>query len=288
MATITAAQARHTIKKSHVLSEISWTLVAAIGSIIFIFPFVWMISTSVKPRWEQLLMPPKWIPSTFVWQNYVTPFQTHPFGSWYMNTLTLAFFNLIGVVLSSSLVAYAFARLKFRGRDVLFIILLSTMMLPGQVTLIPIYYMFSKLHWVDSLKPLIVPNYFGVPFYIFLLRQFFMTIHPEMDDAAEMDGCDSFGIYWRIIMPLSLPALGVVAIYQFTYDWNDFFGPLIYINTDVKATVALGLHFFQNRFDPQIAPTMAMTFISIIPLLVVFYVAQRNFVQGIVMTGVKG
>ena len=205
MDTPTGGRIRHKVRAVRVLAQVFWTLIAALGSAIFVLPFAWMISTSVKPRWEQLIMPPKWIPSTFVWQNYIIPFQTHPFDHWYLNTLTLAIFNLIGVVLSSSLVAYAFARLKFRGRDVLFIILLSTMMLPGQVTLIPIYYMFSKLGWVDSLKPLIVPNYFGVPFYIFLLRQFFMTIHPEMDDAAEMDGCGYFGIYWRIIMPLSLP-----------------------------------------------------------------------------------
>jgi len=288
MDTPTGGRIRHKVRAVRVLAQVFWTLIAALGSAIFVLPFAWMISTSVKPRWEQLIMPPKWIPSTFVWQNYIIPFQTHPFDHWYLNTLTLAIFNLIGVVLSSSLVAYAFARLKFRGRDVLFIILLSTMMLPGQVTLIPIYYMFSKLGWVDSLKPLIVPNYFGVPFYIFLLRQFFMTIHPEMDDAAEMDGCGYFGIYWRIIMPLSLPALGVVAIFQFTYDWNDFFDPLIYINTDIKATIALGLRFFQGRFDPQIAQTMAMTFVSIIPVLLVFYLSQRYFVQGIVMTGIKG
>lgn len=265
-----------------------WTAVAALGSVVFALPFVWMISTSVKPRWEQLVMPPKWIPSTFVWDNYIEPFRTRPFAAWYMNTLVLVVCNVTGVLLSSSLVAFAFARIQFRGRNVLFLILLSTMMLPGQVTMIPVYYMFSKLGWVDSLRPLIVPSFFGAPFYIFLLRQFFLTIHPELDDAAEIDGCSLFGVYWRIILPLSKPALGVVAIYEFTYNWNDFFGPLIYVNTPSKFPVALGLRFFQTRTDPQIGQTMAMTFVSIIPVLLVFYLAQRRFVQGIVVSGVKG
>jgi ABC-type glycerol-3-phosphate transport system permease component len=271
-----------------VLPTVSWTLVAILGSIIFILPFLWMISTSVKPRWEQLIMPPQWIPSRFVWENYSDPFTSRPFPTWYLNTLTLVFLNVIGSTLSSSLVAFAFARIQFRGRGILFLIVLSTMMLPGQVTLIPTYILFTRLGWVDSLRPLIVPNFFGVPFYIFLLRQFYMTINRELDDAAEIDGCSLFGVYWRIILPLSKSALGVVAIYEFTFRWNDFFGPLIYINTPIKAPVALGLRFFQTRFDPQIGPTMAMTFVSIIPLLLVFYMAQRYFVQGIVMTGLKG
>jgi len=154
--------------------------------------------------------------------------------------------------------------------------------------LIPVFYLFTKIGWVDSLKPLIVPSFFGSAFYIFLLRQFFMTIHPEMDDAAEIDGCSLFGIFWRIVLPIAKPALGVVAIYEFTYSWNDFFGPLIYVNSPNKFPVALGLRFFQTRFDPQLGPTMAMTFISIIPILITFYVAQRGFVQGIVISGVKG
>ena len=270
------------------LPRLFWTLVAALGSIVFVVPFVWMISTSVKPRWEQLIIPPKWIPSTFVWSNYTEPFQTHPFATWYMNTLILVVCNVVGGLLSSSLVAYAFARIQFRGRNVLFVLLLATMMLPSQVTLIPVFYMFTKIGWVDSLKPLIVPSFFGSAFYIFLLRQFFMTIHPEMDDAAEIDGCSLLGIYWRIILPIAKPALGVVAIYEFTYNWNDFFGALIYLNTPTHFPVALGLRFFQTRFDPQLGPTMAMTFVSIIPILIVFYLTQRAFVQGIVISGVKG
>ena len=289
---VTSGEARTAHSRSWLARELlpraSWTLVAALGSIVFVTPLVWMITTSIKPRWEQLVMPPKWIPSAIVWANYTESWASRPFPLWYRNTLILVVGNVIGGILSSSLVAYGFARLQFRGRNLLFLILLSTMMLPGQVTIIPIYYLFSRIGWVDSLKPLIVPNFFGVPFYIFLLRQFFMTISPELDNAAEIDGCSIFAIYWRIILPLSKPALAVVAIYQFTWSWNDFFGPLIYVNTPIKFPIALGLRFFQGRWDPQIGGTMAMTFVSVIPVLLVFYVAQRSFIQGIVITGVKG
>ncbi|MHB0877335.1 MAG: carbohydrate ABC transporter permease, partial [Anaerolineae bacterium] len=228
------------------------------------------------------------IPSTIEWNNFLLPFQRQPVLGWYVNTLVLVCFNVVGALVSSSLVAYGFARMQFRGRNLLFIILLATMMLPGQVTLIPTYYAFSRIHWTDSLRPLIVPAYFAAPFYVFLLRQFFMTVSTEMDDAAEMDGCTIFDVYRRIMLPMSKAALGVVAISEFTWNWNDFFGPLIYINTPVKFTIAAGLRLFQTRSDPQIGQTMAMTFISVIPLLIVFYSAQRFFIQGIVITGVKG
>jgi multiple sugar transport system permease protein len=265
-----------------------WTLLAGLGSIIFVLPFVWMVSTGFKPRWEQLVMPPVWIPSRIEWSNFTEPLHRQPVLQWYKNTLILVCFNVFGALLSSSLVAYGFARMQFKGRNLLFMILLATMMLPGQVTLIPIYYFFSRIHWTDSLRPLIVPSYFAAPYYVFLLRQFFMGISTEMDDAAEIDGCNLFDIYWRIILPMSLPALGVVAITEFTWNWNDFFGPLIYINTPVKFTIAAGLRLFQTRADPQIGQTMAMTFLSVLPLLVVFYSAQRYFIQGIVISGVKG
>ena len=265
-----------------------WTLLAGVGSDIFVLPFVWMVSTAFKPRWEQLVMPPVWIPSQIEWSNFTLPFQRQPVLGWYRNTLTLVGFNLFGSLLSSSLVAYGFARMQFKGRNFLFMLLLATMMLPGQVTLIPTYYFFSRIHWTDSLRPLIVPAYFAAPFYVFLLRQFFMTISLEMDEAAELDGCSIIGVFWRIILPMSKPALGVVAITEFTWNWNEFFGPLIYVNTPDKYPIAAGLRLFQTRSDPQIGQTMAMTAVSIIPLLVVFYSAQRYFIQGIVITGVKG
>ncbi len=265
-----------------------WTLLAGVGSVIFVLPFLWMVSTSFKPRWEQMLMPPKWIPSVIAWKNYTEPLMYQPVPLWYRTTITIVAFNVVGATLSSSLVAYGFARMQFRGRNLLFMLLLSTMMLPSQVTLIPIYYLFTKLGWVDTLRPLIVPSYFAVPYYVFLLRQFFMTISTEYDDAAEIDGCNIFDVYRRIVLPMCKPALAVVAITEFTGSWNDLFGPLIYLNTPTKFPIALGLRMLQTHSDPQIGWMMAMTFLSIIPLLVIFYTAQRYFIQGIVITGIKG
>jgi multiple sugar transport system permease protein len=264
-------------------------VLVAIGSVIFILPFVWMVSTSFKSSDQVYLFPPVWIPDQFRWNNYTDAWGRLAFPNFYKNTLIIVVLNLIGTLLSSSLAAYGFARLRFRGRTIFFLLVLSTMMLPGQVTMIPTYYLFSKLGWVNSLKPLIIPVFFGSPFNIFLLRQYFMTISTELDDAARIDGCGFFDIYWRIIIPLSKPALGVVAIFQFTYDWNDFFNPLIYVNSPKYFPIALGLRMFESTLvRVPIQQVMAMTLLSIIPVLVVFVVAQRRFIQGIVITGVKG
>jgi len=264
-------------------------ILVACGSIIFVIPFAWMVSTSVKSTDQVYLFPPVWIPDQLHWGNYGDAWGRLPFLNFYKNTLIIVSFNQIGTLLSSSIVAYGFARLRFRGRDILFLLVLSTMMLPGQITLIPTYFLFSKLGWVNSLKPLIIPVYFGSAFNIFLLRQYFMTISPELDDAAKIDGCGFFEIYWRIILPLAKPALGVVAIFQFTYDWNDFFNPLIYVNSPKSFPIALGLRMLQGTLvRVPVQQVMAMTLISIIPVLVVFIVAQRRFIQGIVITGIKG
>jgi ABC-type glycerol-3-phosphate transport system permease component len=261
----------------------------ACGSVVFMLPFAWMVSTSFKSTELVYVFPPVWIPNEFRWQNYVEAWVRLPFLTFYKNTLFIVCFNLIGTLLSSSLAAYGFARLRFRGRDFLFLLVLSTLMLPTQVTLIPTYFIFSKLGWVNSLRPLIIPVYFGSAFNIFLLRQYFMTISRELDDAAKIDGCGFFGIYRRIILPLSKPALGVVAIFQFTYDWNDFFYPLIYINSPKTFPIALGLRMFHGTLlHVPVQQVMAMTLVSIFPVLLVFVLAQRHFIQGIVITGVKG
>jgi ABC-type glycerol-3-phosphate transport system permease component len=264
-------------------------LVIALGSIVFLLPFAWMVSTSLKSADQVYLFPPVWIPREFHWENYPEAWSRLPFPTFYRNTLIIVIFNQIGTLLSSALVAYGFARLRFRGRQFLFLVMLSTLMLPGQVTLIPTYFLFSRLGWVNSLRPLIIPVYFGSAFNIFLLRQYFMTISPELDDAAKIDGCGFWGIFWRIIVPLSAPALGVVAIFQFTYDWNDFFNPLIYVNSPKYFPIALGLRMFESTLvQVPVQQIMAMTLISIIPVLAVFVLAQRRFIQGIVVTGVKG
>ncbi len=280
-----------TRRRSPAVRAAPWVLLtslAGLGSLIFALPFIWMVSTSVKPRWEQMVLPPVWIPSTLTWANYLLPLTKSPILTWYQNTIILVVGTVIGHTLSSSLVAYGFARVSFPGRGLLFTVLLGTMMLPGQVTMIPVYYLFTKLHWIDTLRPLIVPSFFGSAFYIFLLRQFFMTIPTEMDDAAEIDGCNILDVYWRVMLPMCRPALGVVAIMQFSSAWNEFFGPLIYLNSPQRFTISLGLRTFQNQWMVQVGQVMAMTTLSLIPVLAVFYTSQRYFIQGIVITGVKG
>jgi multiple sugar transport system permease protein len=259
-----------------------------IGGVIFSMPFVWMISTSVKPSNEVYVVPPIWIPSSFDWTNYVVPWQTLPFVTFFQNSTIVSAVNIVATVLSSSLVAFAFARLRFRFRGFLFLLVLSTMMLPQQVTLVPLYLLFTQLGWVNTLWPLMIQSFFGHPFSIFLLRQYMMTIPREMDEAARLDGAGWFQIYWRIIMPLSAPALGVVAIFAFQQHWTEFFYPLIYLNTDNNFTIPLGLELLNSQYTIAIQQTMAMTLISIVPLLVIFFVAQRKFIQGITITGVKG
>ncbi len=275
-------------RPSYVASRVVLYAVILVGAVVYFIPFFWLLSTSVKDGGEVFLDPPKWIPSHLVWGNYLRPFQTVHFEQFFKNTAVFTGADIVGTLISSSLVAFGFSRMRFRGRDFLFIVVLSTMMLPNQVTLIPQYILFTKLHMVNTLWPLIIPNWFGSPFNIFLLRQFMMTIPHEMDDAARMDGANWWQIYWRILIPLSTPALGVIAIFSFTTHWNDFFYPLIYLNTQENFTVSLGLQMLNTRYTADVPATMAMTVLSIIPCLIVFFVAQRNFIQGIVVSGVKG
>jgi multiple sugar transport system permease protein len=288
-AAITSRAYRQTaFRPGYVAGRVALYALITIGCIIFALPFVWMLSTSVKAPGEVFIYPPKWIPSQWQFQHFVVPWTEVPFVAFYRNTVTVAVLDIIGTTLSSSLVAFGFARMRFRGRNLLFLVVLSTLMLPYQVTLIPQYVLFSHLHWVNTLMPLIVPTYFGSAFNIFLLRQFMMTIPTEIDDAARIDGAGWRSIYARMLIPLSLPALGVVAIFEFTFRWNDFLGPLIYLNTPDKFTVPLGLQMLTTQYTSDVPGTMAMTVESIIPVIIVFFLAQRYFVQGVVISGLKG
>jgi len=263
-------------------------IVVLVGAVVFAIPFVWMVRTAIMPPWQIYLFPPQWIPERIELHNFAEPFKAWPFGRWYMNSALLVVLNATGTVLSGSLAGFTLARLRFPGRDFFFLVILATMMLPGQVRLIPTYLLFTRLHWVNTFMPLFVPAWFGPAFDIFLLRQFFMTIHRELDDAARIDGCGYFGLYWRIALPLSLPALGVVAIFNFTFNWNDFMGPLIYLGDVRKYTVALGLRLLQGQLYTDLQAVMSAAVLSLLPVLIVFFLAQRHFVQGIVITGVKG
>lgn len=261
-----------------------------IFTIMFLFPFIWMVSTSFKIPSEVYKIPLKIIPEEITLQNFVKGWHYADFGRYAINSLFITVMAVLGTLVSSSLVGYGFARFKSKMSDTLFIVVLATMMIPSQVTLIPTYLLFSKLHWLDTYLPLIVPSWFGGgAFNIFLMRQFFRGIPKELDQAAYIDGANSFQIYYKILLPAVKPAMLTVGLMSITYHWNDFFGPLIYLQTDKKFTIALGLQFFQTLHGAaNIQMLMAVSLLTIIPLLVLFFAAQKHFIEGVTMTGIKG
>lgn len=271
-------------------TRITLTYVVLIGlSCVFLIPFFWMLSTSFTEAGKVIMRDRPWIPTPVVWRNYVEALTVLPFHLFLKNTLIITISCIIGQTLSASLVAFGFSRMRFPGRDVLFIMVLSTMMLPAQVTMIPTFVLFTYLRWIDTLKPLIVPAFFGGgAFFIFLLRQFFMTIPNDLEDAAKIDGCSPLGIYWNVAVPLSKPALATVAIFSFMAHWNDFMGPLIYTQSMENKTLALGLNSFKGLHGTEYHLMMAASISVLIPVLVIFFCAQKYFVKGIVLTGLKG
>jgi ABC-type glycerol-3-phosphate transport system permease component len=262
-----------------------------LGAFILSIPLAWMVTTALKQNYEVFLFPPRWIPERLMWSNFTYVFQLMPFGRFMLNTTIITVLNIIGNLLSCSIVAYAFARLKARGKNLLFFFVLSTMMLPYHVTMIPQFVLFRTLKWVDTFLPLVVPGFFANAYQVFLLRQFFLTIPKDLDDAAAIDGCGVIGIYWRIIMPLSQPIIITTMLMSFLYHWNDFLAPLIYLNSEKNKTVALGLASVlaypaggQGRWEVL----MAASTITLIPCIVLFFIGQKFFIQGITLTGLKG
>jgi ABC-type glycerol-3-phosphate transport system permease component len=255
---------------------------------LFLLPLFWMISSSLKPNYQVLEFPPRWLPSPVRWQNYPEALTYVPFGRYALNTLFISVMNIVGNILSCTLVAYGFARLRAPGKNVLFLLLLATMMLPYPATMIPIYIGFNALRWVNTFWPLIVPAFFGNAFYIFLLRQFFLTIPEDLEDAARIDGASTWQIIWRVILPVVRPAIATVAIFTFQSTWNDFLGPLIYLHDQSKYTVSLGLSFFRSNYDVQWAYLMAASLTVTLPIIIVFFLAQKAFIEGITLTGMKG
>ncbi len=256
---------------------------------LFLIPLLWMIRTSLMPKDQIFVYPPIWIPDPVKWENYVLALteSTFNFPIFLKNSLIYAGPSTVGMVLSASMVAYAFARLRWPGRDLWFIITLSTMMIPYPVTMIPLFIVFKWIGWVNTFWPLIVPNFMGTAFFIFLMRQFFLTIPRELSDAARVDGASEFAIYWRIMLPLSKPALTTVAIFTFIWTWNDFLGPLIYLNDQDKYVLAIGLAMFQGNYRTQWDLMMAAATVVTLPIVVLFFLAQKQFMQGITMTGLK-
>ena len=254
-----------------------------------ILPFVWMLSSSFKPIGSGIRFPPQFIPQHWVWTNYPLVFKTIPFFVYMRNSIIIAGGVIAGEILSTSLVGYSFARLRYPGRDAAFVILLATMMIPFPVTMVPTFVLFNLIHWVNTYLPLIIPAWFAPPFAVFLLRQFFMTVNRELDDAAKVDGCSELRILFQILMPLSKPALTTVAIFSFTANWNDFLGPLIYLSDAKKFTLALGINYLRSfRGGGDLAPQMAASLMFSAPCIILFFLAQKYFVQGIVTTGLKG
>jgi ABC-type glycerol-3-phosphate transport system permease component len=266
---------------------------ATITALLFSLPFLWTIGSSLKPITEIFVFPPTLWPTEPRWANYTDIFRIAPFGTFIVNTIYVTAFAMVGQILSASAVAYGFSRFRFPGRDALFFVVLSTMMLPWQVTIVPTFLLFRFFGWLNTFWPLIIPSFFGGgAFYIFLLRQFFMTIPRDLDEAAKIDGASSVRIFWNILLPLAKPAIATVAIFSFIEHWNEFIGPLIYLNSTDKFTVSIGLRFFTaaafESDEPREAILMAASLIVATPPLILFFTAQKYFVRGIVTTGLKG
>lgn len=266
-----------------------WYVILCFLAVVLALPLFWLVTTSLKTGGQTFLMPPKWIPDPFVWSNYSDAFRAVAFHEYFWNTIRIVFFATTGALLTASLAAFAFARLRFPLRGTLFILVLSTIMLPSIVTLIPTFIVFRTLGWIDTFLPLIVPLWFGGgAFNIFLFRQFFMTIPLELDEAARIDGASNLRIYWGIILPLSKPVIATIAVFAFIHNWNDFFEPLIYLQSPENWTMAIGLRGFRDLYSTQWNLMMAASTAMIMPLLVLFFLAQRYFVSGIQMSGLTG
>jgi len=256
--------------------------------VFFGLPFYWLVSTSLKPDSQVFAMPPVWIPHPIMWRNYPRALTYIPFARYTWNTLVICSLNVVGTVASCSLVAYSLSKIRWRGRDLVFLVLVSTMILPAQVTLIPTFTIFKWLGWIGSIKPLVVPSFFGSAFSVFLLRQFFLTIPNELSDAAKIDGCSELAIYSRIVLPLARPALATVGLFTFIGAWNDFLGPLMYLNDERSYTLSLGLQRFVSQHGAEWAMLMAASTVMTLPIIVLFFFAQKTFIQGVTLTGIKG
>jgi multiple sugar transport system permease protein len=262
--------------------------ICSLIAIAFVFPLYWMVSTSLKTDAEVFLVPPSLWPANAQWQNYPAATTYIPFWGYMLNTFIICALTIIGTVVSCSLIAYGFARVHWPGRNVFFVVYLSTIMLPPQVTMIPLYIVFRYLGWVGTMWPLVVPAFFGNVVYVFLLRQFFMTIPNELSDAARIDGANEFGIFRRIMLPLVKPALASVALFTFVATYRDFLGPLIYLTDETQWTISLGLKMFQNMYGLQWQLMMAASALTMVPMIILFFLTQRTFIEGIALTGIKG
>jgi ABC-type glycerol-3-phosphate transport system permease component len=276
------------VKSRQRLTHILLHIVLIALGFTFLVPLLWLISTSLKRGAQVFVVPVEWIPSDPQWSNFREIFEHLPFALFILNTASITIMGVIGSVLSSLTVGYSLARLRWPGRNFIFIVLLATMMLPHTVLLVPTFVMFKYLGWLDTFYPLFVPSWFGSAFYIFLMRQFMMGLPTELDEAARIDGASSFRILWQLIAPLSGPAVVAVAIFSFLAHYNDFMDPLIYLTSNDKFTIALGLYWFAGRWGNLWHLVMAASLVTIAPTFILFFTAQRYFVQGIQFSGLTG
>lgn len=257
-------------------------------AVLFILPIFYLFMGAFKAESELFRVPFKWLPDKFQLDNFINMFQSIPFMRYLKNTMIIVIFNIAGSLLSCSLVAYGFSRLKWPGRDKVFILVLITMILPYQVTLVPLFLMFTKMKWIGTFLPLTVTCFFGNPFYIFLLRQFFTGIPQDISEAARIDGANEFKIFSTLILPMAKPALTTVAIFAFIRSWNDFLGPLVFLGKDELYTLSLAASMLKSNLDPNWSVLLALGTVMILPVLILFFVMQKYFIQGIAMSGIKG
>ncbi|MDX3099458.1 carbohydrate ABC transporter permease [Nonomuraea angiospora] len=264
-------------------------ILLAVSSAVFLLPFLWMVTTSLKSDAENLAFPPQWLPDSFNFDNYAKGWSgSLPFTRFLLNTIVITALSMAGNLVSCILPAYAFARLRARAAGFMFAALLATMMIPREITLVPKFVMFSKLGWVDTYLPLVVPEFFGVALYIFLLRQFFTTIPQELIDAARIDGASELRILWSVMLPLAKPAIAAICLFSFVGNWNQYLENSIYLRSMEKITLAQGLGMFNGQYVTQYNQMMAVALVSMLPILVIFFLAQKTFIRGVTLTGIAG
>ncbi len=277
------------LARTAVRAGLTYGLLLAFGAL-FLLPFLWAITSSLREQGAGVRLPPQFLPTEFHFENYPKVFELIPFARFFRNSVIVTSIAVFGELLSASFVAFGFARMRFPGRNFLFVLLLTTMMIPYPVTMIPSFILWVRgLNMVNTFGPLTLPAFFGPAFSIFLLRQFFMTINTELDEAAKVDGANEFRIYWQIILPLAKPALATIAIFSFIANWNDFLTPLIYLSDSNLYTLALGINFLRNfRGGGELSYQMAATVMFVTPCIIIYFLSQRFVIEGIVTTGLKG
>lgn len=263
-------------------------LILILFALIFILPFIFLLTGSFKTSSELFHVPFQWLPKHWTLDNYKQVFTKIPFFRYLLNTLIIVVFNLIGALVSNSLIGYGFSRLRWPGRDKVFLIVIATMILPYQVTLIPLYIMYTRIKWVGTFLPLIVPGFFGNAFFIFLMRQFLVSIPKEITESARIDGASEFRVFAQIILPISKPVLATVAIMSFMNSWKDFLGPLVFLGSDKLYTLSLAASMLRSNLNPNWELLLALGVVMVLPVLILFFVLQKYFIQGITMGGVKG